>query len=183
LLPSIFILGCISNALMQMFFSTQADLTSIGGLPTLLDVLQSRHASLRWRAAEVVAACVQNNPPVQALFADHGVLPLLLPLLQDKDATCRAKGLLALSCMVRGHAGSLAWLRQQDGTRMLCGLLEFQDVRVQRYGNRILYSSFFTAAASAAIFVVFFFGLFLFVFLKRPKWATGRPVDLGGLRM
>lgn len=42
-----------------------ADLHTIGGLPTLLKLLQDPEASVRWRAAEVVATCVQNNPPVQ----------------------------------------------------------------------------------------------------------------------
>lgn len=42
-----------------------ADLHTIGGLSTLLELLESEHSSLRWRAAEVVATCVQNNPPVQ----------------------------------------------------------------------------------------------------------------------
>lgn len=41
------------------------DLHKIGGLPVLLELLESPHASLRWRAAEVVATCVANNPPVQ----------------------------------------------------------------------------------------------------------------------
>lgn len=46
-----------------------ADLQTIGGLQTLLDLLGSPHASLRWRAAEVAATCVQNNPPVQVGWA------------------------------------------------------------------------------------------------------------------
>ena len=46
-----------------------ADLHTIGGLPTLLSLLQDPHASIRWRAAEVVATCVQNNPPVQQVLA------------------------------------------------------------------------------------------------------------------
>ena len=45
-----------------------ADLARIGGLQTLLRLLGSAHGSLRWRAAEVVAACVQINPPVQVLI-------------------------------------------------------------------------------------------------------------------
>jgi hypothetical protein len=40
------------------------DLHKIGGLPTLLALLQSPHAGLRSRAAEVVAACTQNHPQV-----------------------------------------------------------------------------------------------------------------------
>ena len=53
-----------------------ADLQKIGGLPVLLSLLRSQHASLRSKAAELVATCVQNNPPVQqvcALFVRHVV--------------------------------------------------------------------------------------------------------------
>lgn len=42
-----------------------SDLRSIGGLPILLALLESEEPSLRWRAAEVLATCAQNNPPVQ----------------------------------------------------------------------------------------------------------------------
>lgn len=72
------------------------DLATIGGLSTLLALLGSSHASLRWRAAEVCATCVQNNPPVQRSFMDGGIIPRLLPLLCDDDAKVRVKGLLAL---------------------------------------------------------------------------------------
>jgi hsp70-interacting protein len=41
------------------------DLAMIGGLPTLLKLLQSPHPGLRARAAEVLATCAQANPPVQ----------------------------------------------------------------------------------------------------------------------
>ena len=41
------------------------DLHKIGGLNTLLDLLECDQPSLRWRAAEVVATCMANNPPVQ----------------------------------------------------------------------------------------------------------------------
>ena len=46
-----------------------ADLQKIGGLPVLLSLLRSQHASLRSKAAELVATCVQNNPPVQQVCA------------------------------------------------------------------------------------------------------------------
>ena len=42
----------------------------------LLSLLRSQHASLRSKAAELVATCVQNNPPVQqvcALLVRHEV--------------------------------------------------------------------------------------------------------------
>ena len=50
-------------------FKRLADLHTIGGLPTLLSLLQDSHACIRWRAAEVVATCVQNNPPVQQVLS------------------------------------------------------------------------------------------------------------------
>ena len=48
-----------------------ADLHKIGGLAPLLGLLRCRHPSLRWRAAEVIATCCANNPPVQ-VWGDKG---------------------------------------------------------------------------------------------------------------
>lgn len=41
------------------------DLRSIGGLPVLKKLLGCSSSQLRWRAADVVAACAQNNDSVQ----------------------------------------------------------------------------------------------------------------------
>ncbi|KAF5833821.1 armadillo-type protein [Dunaliella salina] len=58
------------------------DLHAIGGLPTLLGLMDNNTApSLRWRAAEVAATCMANNPAVQQWFLDGGLLPKLLGLL------------------------------------------------------------------------------------------------------
>lgn len=45
------------------------DLQTIGGLPTLMALLGDPAPVLRAKAAEVVATCAQNNPPVQAVRA------------------------------------------------------------------------------------------------------------------
>lgn len=42
------------------------DLKSIGGLPVVKQLLMQGAPELRWRAADVLAACAQNNLPVQA---------------------------------------------------------------------------------------------------------------------
>ena len=55
----------------------------------MLSLLESQYAPVRASAAEVVATCVQNNPPVQQFFLDGGALPKLLKLAGDPDPTCR----------------------------------------------------------------------------------------------
>eukprot|EP00198_Chlamydomonas_reinhardtii_P005375 XP_001694711.1 predicted protein [Chlamydomonas reinhardtii] len=76
-------------------------LHKIGGVPVLLELLESPAPGLRWRAAEVVATCVANNPPVQEWFLEGGVLPKLLALAAPpQPPSCRTKALLALSGLV-----------------------------------------------------------------------------------
>lgn len=108
------------------------DLHTVGGLSALLGLLDAQHATLRWRAAEVIATCAQNNPHVQLAFVEDGVLPRLLPLLGDDHPAVRAKGLLALSCSVRGCPEALDWLRAQGGVGRLAQLLGQPEPRQQR---------------------------------------------------
>lgn len=84
-----------------------ADLHKIGGLPTLLSLLASPHPSLRWRAAEIAATCMANNPPVQRWFMEGGALPPLLALLADSHPVVVTKALLALSALVRHYEPGL----------------------------------------------------------------------------
>uniref|UniRef100_A0A7S0VY40 Nucleotide exchange factor Fes1 domain-containing protein n=1 Tax=Polytomella parva TaxID=51329 RepID=A0A7S0VY40_9CHLO len=58
------------------------DLHRIGGLPTLLLILRGPHVSLSWRAAEIIATCAQNNPPVQKWFLEANALSPLLDVLR-----------------------------------------------------------------------------------------------------
>ena len=128
------------------------DLSTIGGLPTLLSLLTNpAHPSLQWRAAEVVAACAQNNPEVQDAFLREGVLPAVWPLLDiningDGSSStttrtppasdllsCQIKGLLAMSCQLRGHPQSLEWFRSKGGVQRLIQIAETAvDSRLQR---------------------------------------------------
>lgn len=80
-----------------------ADLHKIGGLPTLLSLMSSPHPSLRWRAAEIAATCMANNPPVQRWFMEGGALPPLLALLADSHPVVVTKALLGLSALVRHY--------------------------------------------------------------------------------
>ncbi|KAL4855954.1 Hsp70-binding protein 1 [Chlorella vulgaris] len=114
------------------------DLHTIGGLTTLLELLDSPHPSLRWRAAEVAATCAQNNPDVQKAFLEGGALLRLLPLLHDADSTVQTKALLAISCLVRGYPPALIQLRQQDGPKLLIRLLAQPEPRLQRKCLQVL---------------------------------------------
>lgn len=42
-----------------------ADLGKVGGLQCVISLLSNEHEGLRCRAAELIAVCAQNNPPVQ----------------------------------------------------------------------------------------------------------------------
>ncbi|DBB04979.1 TPA: hypothetical protein ACH3X3_010256 [Trebouxia sp. C0006] len=114
------------------------DLHTIGGLPTLLSLLQDSHASIRWRAAEVVATCVQNNPRVQQWFMEGGAMPKLLHLLHDEDASCRTKALLALSCLIRLNPLALEVFRQKRGIPQLIQAADDTDIKVQRKALHLL---------------------------------------------
>jgi hsp70-interacting protein len=103
-----------------------------------LELLDSPHPSLRWRAAEVAATCAQNNPDVQKAFLEGGALLRLLPLLHDADSTVQTKALLAISCLVRGYPPALIQLRQQDGPQLLIRLLAQPEPRLQRKCLQVL---------------------------------------------
>ncbi|KAG2426037.1 hypothetical protein HXX76_013227 [Chlamydomonas incerta] len=109
------------------------DLHKIGGVPVLLELLEAPAPGLRWRAAEVVATCVANNPPVQEWFLEGGVLPRLLALAQPtQPATCRTKALLAISGLIRHFAPGLAALRAAGGLPVVVEAAKAADRRVAR---------------------------------------------------
>lgn len=99
------------------------DLHTIGGLPTLLSLMSSPHPSLRWRAAEVAATCMANNPPVQRWFMEGGALAPLLALLSDSHPVVVTKALLGLSALVRHYDPGLEAFRLAGGFNKLLALL------------------------------------------------------------
>jgi len=101
------------------------DLSTVGGLGTLLRVIEGNEGrpGLQSRAVEVIAACAQNNPEVQASFFRDGVMPVVWGLLGSADAACRLKALLAVSCMLRGSSQVQAWWSAHDGVETVVGIL------------------------------------------------------------
>jgi hsp70-interacting protein len=111
------------------------DMVKIGGLPTLLRLLRSPHASLRWRAADVLAASAANNPPVQRWLLESGVLPPLMALLElsaesaafPEDSAAdllraRTKAVHALSALVRHFDQGFSAFRELGGLAQLARL-------------------------------------------------------------
>jgi len=77
-----------------------SDFHKIGGFHILPLLLTSRHAGLRWRAADLVATLTQNNAYCQNAVLELKLLPLLIKLLDDasEDEQVRVKALYAISC-------------------------------------------------------------------------------------
>ena len=66
-------------------------------------------------------------------FMEGGAMPKLLQLMHDEDGLCRAKALLALSCLIRLSPLALEVFRQKRGVPQLIEATSDSDSRVQRY--------------------------------------------------
>jgi len=54
---------------------------------------------MRWRAADLLAVCVQNNPYCQKAAMEMNILPKLITLLEsDPSDQVKIKALYAISC-------------------------------------------------------------------------------------
>lgn len=100
------------------------DLSSIGGLSTLLHVLDSGIPSLQWRAAEVIATCAQNNPEVQNSFFHGGAMDPIWALLDSEDDTCQLKALLGVSCLIRGSSQLHGYFSEHSGVSKMTQIIE-----------------------------------------------------------
>jgi len=109
------------------------DLKTIGGLTPLLHYLQSPHAGLRSRAAEVITTAVQNNPKGQANVLEAGGLEMLLNNFSfDPDTVSKTKALGALSSLLRHNKPALEAFRSGNGYAPLKAALSSDVPRFQR---------------------------------------------------
>eukprot|EP00963_Diacronema_lutheri_P009547 scaffold867_cov317-Pavlova_lutheri.AAC.12 len=92
-----------------------------------MKLTQCNQAKLRSRAAEVIATSVQNNPHAQEWALEGGALQQVLKLLEDPVAICRTKGMLAVSCLVRGYRPAREAFRESKGYEALLKLLDESD--------------------------------------------------------
>ena len=79
------------------------DLHAIGGMEALVGTLTRERATIRAAACEALATTTQNHPEAQRHAVEAGVIGALVNVVErDGSDEVRAKGLYALSCVVRG---------------------------------------------------------------------------------
>ena len=100
------------------------DFVTIGGMPSLVELLGHPTAEVRTRAARVLAASLQSNLAVQEYC--HGELQLLPKLLDalsgELDLLAKRRLLLAFSCLVRSHPAATAEVLTQGHLQVLSSL-------------------------------------------------------------
>lgn len=107
------------------------DLKGVGGFGALMELMSCEHAKLRCRAAEVIATSVQNNPDAQEWALEGGALNQILKLFEDVEPECRTKGMLAVSCLLRGHKPAREAFQKEGGYERLLKLMDTSSGEVK----------------------------------------------------
>lgn len=71
-------------------------------------------------------------------FFDEGLLPLVLSVALSEDQTCRLKGWMAISCMIRNFNPASEAFLQADGIKHLFRAIENGELRLKRRGLFLL---------------------------------------------
>nr|BAN21189.1 hsp70 binding protein [Riptortus pedestris] len=117
------------------------DFFKLGGFDVVNMCLESPSAGIRWRIADVVAQCTQNNPFCQAhAVAMNFQQPLLTMVDLDNDDKCKVKAFFAVSCIVRDCAEGLKQFISHDGFSVV---LRGMQSSVERLRNK---TTFFLSA-------------------------------------
>lgn len=94
-----FVDNCEQTVLMCLHFCLHLDFHKMGAYSVLDQLLRSDHADIRWRAAQLFATVVQNNPYCQQKALEANLLPLLAQKVDnDVSMLVRVKALYAVSC-------------------------------------------------------------------------------------
>jgi len=92
------------------------DFVKLGGLKMIEHLFKNGGAEIRWRAADVFATCVQNNPVSQEAAMKIEFVPTLLSFI-DNDAheQVKIKAFYALSCLIRENLQCSQIISKYDG--------------------------------------------------------------------
>lgn len=104
------------------------DFHKIGGYHVMIKCLSSEHSSLRWRAADLLAVCVQNNPYCQKAAMEMNILPKLITLLEtDPSDKVKIKALYAISCLTRDFPPAEEAFLKSDGFSILMRAMQGEN--------------------------------------------------------
>jgi hypothetical protein len=63
------------------------------------ECLKCKESSIRWRAADIIAVCTQNNPTCQKNAVEQQFLKPLMNIAEtDSDSQSKIKAFYAISC-------------------------------------------------------------------------------------
>ncbi|KAL1117859.1 hypothetical protein AAG570_004172 [Ranatra chinensis] len=108
------------------------DFIKLNGFAALSICLRCPWEDLRWRAAEAIAVCCQNNPTCQAKALEDNLLqPLLKMAENDPNDECKIKAFYAVSCIVRESEQGLAKFISLDGLSFMLRVMQLTIVKLQ----------------------------------------------------
>ncbi|CAH0393840.1 unnamed protein product [Bemisia tabaci] len=108
------------------------DFFKLGGFAVFKPCLSSKHDSIRWRAASIIADLTQNNPFCQQHILEAGFIPILLDLISnDPDEKTQTKSLYALSCLMRDNPKSIEPFLENNGLAVLLKATQSPIERLQ----------------------------------------------------
>ncbi|KAI0237726.1 Hsp70-binding protein 1 [Lamellibrachia satsuma] len=108
------------------------DFHKMGAYSVLDQLLRSDHADIRWRAAQLFATVVQNNPYCQQKALEANLLPLLAQKVDnDVSMLVRVKALYAVSCLVRQFPEGEEAFVSVDGFSVLMRAMQSDEEKLQ----------------------------------------------------
>lgn len=108
------------------------DFLKIGGLKVLLHCIGNPSSEIRWRALELAATILQNNPYVQDKFLEEKLMKIFIKIAEEDESNqVRVKAIYALSCHVREHDASSAEFAASDGFSCLMKAMQSGHEKLQ----------------------------------------------------
>ncbi|XP_071491268.1 hsp70-binding protein 1-like [Diadema antillarum] len=108
------------------------DFLKLGGTDVAMSLCKDPSAEVRWRALDLLATTVQNNPTNQGAMLDRGGLKMCLQVLdEDQSYQVRVKALYAVSCLVREHDAAQEALVEADGFSSLMRAMQSDVEKLQ----------------------------------------------------
>jgi len=107
----------------------------LGGIQTILDLLQTHDGSIRHRALEILALLLSNNPSMQEFAFKRGALDILMKLVKNapEGSEDKMKSLRTLVSLLRQAAEQEEdFIRRRGGLSLLISCLQPKELSKTR---------------------------------------------------